>query len=439
VQIQYISNSFLIVKTDDAKIVCDPWVGHANHGGWHSFPEYKKNDLIDLIKDSTHVYISHLHSDHLDLDFLKFSLLYKKKFIIKKFRSPNLENRLNSIGVTELIGIDDFKNFQLSKNTNIAIIPQITSNSAGVENLINYSLDTSIIFNSNGKTFFNQVDNPLSLNDFHRLQNFISTEYGDLDIACFTCGAASEYPQCFRGIDRSEEKKLIIEKSLLKLKKIIEITKPKYTFIAGGAYFIPGKFSILNQYIAQPSFEEIKSVICKKTNLINLEGGASIDFSVDSQHVKINPKNIQHLTVDINHSIQIHSNDLYDFQLNSFDITEDILVKFEKAKNNYIQKIKEFEIKIERVIIFKIYENIQVDSNLNILSNFELELKLLPSKNIMDEKRFLVIHIDKNAFMGCLNKRLIWNQIISGSICIFDRFPNTYEPDLLFSLNFLVS
>ena len=82
-KIQHLSNSFMIVETIDAKIVCDPWVGYGNHGGWHSFPEYNLIDLVEHVKDCTHVYISHLHSDHLDLNFLKTAELFTKKFIIK--------------------------------------------------------------------------------------------------------------------------------------------------------------------------------------------------------------------------------------------------------------------------------------------------------------------------------------------------------------------
>ncbi|MBV9510750.1 MAG: hypothetical protein JO303_10760, partial [Caulobacteraceae bacterium] len=44
--ITHISNSFLIVESASAKLVCDPWVGRANHGGWRSCPEFDANDLV---------------------------------------------------------------------------------------------------------------------------------------------------------------------------------------------------------------------------------------------------------------------------------------------------------------------------------------------------------------------------------------------------------
>ena len=57
------------------------------------------------------------------------------------------------------------KNTKISKDISIAIIPQITSNSSGAEDAINYDLDTSIVIQSNisKKIFYNNVDNPLNI------------------------------------------------------------------------------------------------------------------------------------------------------------------------------------------------------------------------------------------------------------------------------------
>jgi L-ascorbate metabolism protein UlaG (beta-lactamase superfamily) len=258
IEIQHISNSFIIAKTIDAKIVCDPWVGKTSTGSWHSFPEYCIHELIELISDSTHVYISHLHSDHFDVDFLKLSNQINKIFIIPELPYPTLKNRLKSIGVTKVLEVKGLENFKLTKYTSISIIPQLTSNTVGAKDSINYVLDSSIIINSRKSTFFNQVDNPLSIQDFKQVKIFIKEYYGEIDIACFTCGASSEYPQCFLEIDRSNEQNIIIDNSLKKLEEIIEITKPKNTFIAGGRYFLVGKFHHLNEYIAQPSLKQIK-------------------------------------------------------------------------------------------------------------------------------------------------------------------------------------
>ena len=51
-------------------------------------------------------------------------------------------------------------------------------------------------------------------------------------------------------------------------------------FPAGGAFFIPGKFSSLNKYIAKPSFEQESLVVTSSKNCKNIfdfSGGGTIE------------------------------------------------------------------------------------------------------------------------------------------------------------------
>jgi L-ascorbate metabolism protein UlaG (beta-lactamase superfamily) len=438
IEIQHISNSFIIAKTIDAKIVCDPWVGKTSTGSWHSFPEYCIHELIELISDSTHVYISHLHSDHFDVDFLKLSNQINKKFIIPELPYPTLKNRLKSIGVFEIIEVKGLENLKLTEYTNISVIPQLTSNNIGARDSINYVLDSSIIINSKKSTFFNQVDNPLSTQDFKQVKKFIDEYYGEIDIACFPCGASSEYPQCFLGIDRSIERNIIIDNSLKKLEEIIEITKPRNTFIAGGKYFLVGKFHHLNKYIAQPNLQQIKNSIESTTNVIELEGGKTIACILNNKDIYLKTFKISHKTNCLNQSILTHTNDKYKSQYSKTISNESILTEFKMANYKYCQKIKKLNINITRLIKFILYDNLTIDSELNILSKSDLILQISMKDEAYNHENYIEIHMDKNTFYLCLTKKLIWNEVFSTSLCMFKRIPNTYEPDLLFSLNFLV-
>ena len=80
---------------------------------------------------------------------------------------------------------------------------------------------------------------------------------GKIDVACICVGAASEYPQCFPDIDRQYEKNRIIDSSLKNFSDRLCILENNYYFPAGGTYIIPGKFSSLNDYVAQPSFNQL--------------------------------------------------------------------------------------------------------------------------------------------------------------------------------------
>ena len=103
---------------------------------------------------------------------------------------------------------------------------------------------------------------------------------GNIDIACIAVGAAAEYPQCFPDIDRQYEKNRIIDSSLNTFSDQLNILENKCFFPAGGTYIIPGKFSSLNDYVAQPSFDQLKSAVDKSNScrrIFDLEGGNSIE------------------------------------------------------------------------------------------------------------------------------------------------------------------
>jgi UDP-MurNAc hydroxylase len=434
-KITHISNSFIKVKLNGSVVICDPWVGIANHGGWHSFPEFLNSDLLALCDDVDYVYISHLHSDHFDPSFLNKANLIGKKYIIKKFNNGILKNRLQKLGVDSITELSEFNKFSLGYGDSLAIIPQITSNSSGLEDAVNYDLDTSIVFSDGLNVFFNQVDNPLSVGDFEAVHNFISQEFGEISVAALTCGAAGEYPQCFRGIDRGSEMKRIISSSLIDLKNAIQILKPKITFMAGGTYFIPGRAHMLNRFIAQPNFEEIQLLIGAKTNLVSLEGGKTLSLaSMNSSCIVDRDLNALR---ELDDSIRFHRSDLYPYEHDVPPSIEEFHHAFRLAEKNYRKKITELGLSIRLNINFDLYSGLIFDEDLNILQSPITNCVLQIGEPSGIER--LTIHIDLRAMYGCLKRVNNWNQMLSGSLCLFERVPNIHRPDVLFSLNYLVN
>ena len=49
--------------------------------------------------------------------------------------------------------------------------------------------------------------------------------------------------------------------------------------MAGGAYFIAGKFSLLNNYIAQPPVDEVEKIVPENINFLKIIGGEKITTS----------------------------------------------------------------------------------------------------------------------------------------------------------------
>ena len=77
-----------------------------------------------------------------------------------------------------------------------------------------------------------------------------------------------------------DQQKKVIDSALTRFGENLKALENETYFSAGGSYFVPGKFSSLNQFIAEPSFEQIASVAascgnCRNT--FNISGGGSVE------------------------------------------------------------------------------------------------------------------------------------------------------------------
>jgi len=188
--INHYRNSFIDIIDNDIRILMDPWVNTANEGAWAPSKNGKKFILKSQAqKNIDYIYISHLHTDHFDKKFLIDLYNNQKneiKIIIKKFdRNPLCNQLLKIFKKSQIIEIDEFKKFKLSKNSYITILPQLSASNTPSD-LIKYDLDTSCIYESNNVKIFNQVDNPYSEKDIKYILRKLKTINikNDFDI-CF--------------------------------------------------------------------------------------------------------------------------------------------------------------------------------------------------------------------------------------------------------------
>ena len=438
-KITHYNNSFLEVEVSKTSILCDPWIGYAKENAWMSYPIHS-DEGIKIIKKSNakYVYISHLHCDHFSPDTIKFINKKKTKFIIKKFPDARLKNRLAGCGIEKknIIELEDWEKFELSKYMSIAIIPQSQNNSSGISNEINYDLDTSILIldKKTNNLFFNNSDTPLSITNFKKIKRkALNIFKKNIDIMCLPIGAASEYPQCFLNISRNKERSRYNKIALTKVKTILDIVKPKIFFQAGGSYTICGKFSRLSNLIAQPNISEIKKKFSKKYNFYNIEGGGSI--IADGDKDKIYEKNIAHnLKSDF---INKYKNINYIYKNSNGTNLQTITKDFEEALLNYFNKIKRFNIKSGWKINLFLFKNIKLNKY-NKINKKNYILKKQISHNIK-AKKFTKLNcfFDIGLFKFLLNRKIPWNVAISGSYILFERKPNMFDPNVTFSLNFL--
>ena len=108
-------------------------------------------------------------------------------------------------------------------------------------------------------------------------------------------------------------------------------------------------------------------------------------------------------------------------------------------ENNYLEKLKELNIKITWKVTFNLYEDLQLDGQARIKNRDQILKTYTLSLNDDSVAEYeLHCHLDQQLFFGALNRDCIWNLVLSGHIVIFERIPNIFIPTITFSLNFLV-
>ncbi len=434
-KITHYSNSFISVRSQGEHILCDPWMGKANTGGWQSFPEYPTEELACHLLDARWIYLSHLHDDHFHPETLKVLGLLDREFVIKRFDAPVMRERLKKIGAKRIHELDPFTINRFGP-FDVAIFPQMTSNSSAYEDQVNFDMDTSIAFRADGTVFFNQVDNPLSTADAKEVRDWIVNHLGAIDIACLKSGAASEYPHLFLDIDKIKEKQRLVDGALDLLTTWLRLLDPKFFFPAGGTYVIPGWMHVLGDNIAQPTFNDICELI-GKLNLplkpLSLEGGYTVDMSTKDPHIKIEQA-VEPIETNMQAAIRMHSTDSYEYEVLIPPPYVEILEMLGSARENWLRKVHSADFKISQSIRFEIYEGLKMIDDRPDLTRRLGSYQLFESSS--EHSGTLIIHIDHRALVGCLTRRFIWNGVL-GALCLFERRPNQHHPTDMFSLNYL--
>ena len=117
---------------------------------------------------------------------------------------------------------------------------------------------------------------------------------------------------------------------------------------------------------------------------------------------------------------------------------------FLKGQDNYKEKIKRFPIKTSWVAEFYIYKNLLLNKSkkINIKSSKFIKKYSLNYNKSKSKRSFtkLICHLDEKLFYGLLSKKYTnWNQPTVGTLVLYERKPNKFDPNLLFSLNFLTT
>ena len=175
----------ILIETGNSTILCDPWFVPAFFGSWFVFPRNDQLDaeLVTKIESPTHLYISHIHGDHLDEAFLANHVSREAIVLLPDFPSRELERKLTNLGFMKFIHTENGKETAIDDETKIAIHVEtsITDGPGG---------DSALMVSDNTARLVNQND--CRTGDLEALRN-----HGPIDLHWLQFSGAIWYPMVY--------------------------------------------------------------------------------------------------------------------------------------------------------------------------------------------------------------------------------------------------
>ena len=185
----------ILINSGESRILCDPWFVPAFFASWFVFPrnDQLSDELLAEIEMPTHLYISHIHGDHLDESFLAKHVSRDVVVLLPDFPTRELERRLTSLGFKNFLKTNNGDEIAIDKQTKIAIHVEtsITDGPGG---------DSALVVSDGITRIVNQND--CRTGDLESL-----TKHGLIDLHWLQYSGAIWYPMVYED-DQETKRKL---------------------------------------------------------------------------------------------------------------------------------------------------------------------------------------------------------------------------------------
>lgn len=267
INVRYIYSACIIISTPDAKILCDPWFSEGIYdGAWYHFPVIE--DPIKSIGDVDLIYVSHIHPDHYDGDFLKkyFKVYGEKKIIIADHNPNYLLKKMMADGINSTI----LRKPLIVNNTEIKLVPHETGSISDIDSAI------IVKYKTNKKTHCVVNANDIIFDE--KMRGTLKNEAGEVDILLCGYTGAGPYPQTYFDttdpqieVEARNKKNAFFER----YKTLTNCINATVNIPFAGKYLLGGKLSFLNKYrgvsdsVEVTAFDNNAVILCDNGGEIN--------------------------------------------------------------------------------------------------------------------------------------------------------------------------
>jgi UDP-MurNAc hydroxylase len=102
VRVTSIGHAGLYIETRHGTVLCDPWFNAAYFQSWFPFPSNREIDPAE-IGEPTYLYLSHLHHDHFDPEWLREHVSKETTVLLPDYPLPLMERALRDLGFTRFV------------------------------------------------------------------------------------------------------------------------------------------------------------------------------------------------------------------------------------------------------------------------------------------------------------------------------------------------
>ena len=180
-----VGHAGIFIETEFGSILCDPWFTPAFFGSWFVFPRNDQlpADLLERIERADYLYVSHIHADHLDEDWLADHVRRDTTVLVPGFPTRELERILRGFGFTNIVRTVDGEEITLNGDLRVAIHVEtsITDGPGG---------DSALVVSDGRSRLVNQND--CRTNDLNAL-----TAHGPVDLHWLQYSGAIWYPMVY--------------------------------------------------------------------------------------------------------------------------------------------------------------------------------------------------------------------------------------------------
>ena len=111
-KITSLGHAGLFIETRYGSVLCDPWFNPAYFASWFPFPSNEDIDL-EKIGRPDYLYVSHLHRDHFDAQFLREHVSKEAAVILPDFPLDLMEREYRDLGFTDFIRTKNFEPLEI--------------------------------------------------------------------------------------------------------------------------------------------------------------------------------------------------------------------------------------------------------------------------------------------------------------------------------------